>query len=147
MIGTVDSIKADANAQFLLQLGCLLSRSHSWKPTAKLRIFIPVAPGTDVTAAQKSFKTYFMELRINAVLVLVTVEYNQLELMDDDYVSWVNSLILSKKSGQTGVTFLQLPNTVDTCMGFISPEKGSASYLADLGPVVMTWGLKNVISV
>lgn len=125
MIGTVDSIKADANAQFLLQLGCLLSRSHSWKPTAKLRIFIPVAPGTDVIAAQKSFKNYFMELRITAVLVLVTVEYDQLELMDDDYVSWVNSLILSKKSGQTGITFLQLPNTVDTCMGFISPEKGS----------------------
>ena len=107
---------------------------------------VPVLPGQDEDMTIKNFKIFLRTLRIQAEILLVTVDY--ISQSDRNHFStWVNSLILSKKSPQTIVTFFQLSRDIEKAIELIHPEcNDHPSILADVGPAVLAYGLKNVIS-
>lgn len=108
-----------------------------------------VSSGEDEEVTAKKFKTYLGTLRIRAEIVLVSIDDRD-QQSRGNFSTWVNSLILSKRSPQTAVTFLQLSDNIEKAMGLIKPQNEvlstASSMLADVGPTVLVHGLQNIIS-
>lgn len=149
ILGDGHSVELEASPLFLLQFACLLSRSQAWRDRSILRIMMLVSSGEDEEVTAKKFKTYLGTLRIRAEIVLVSIDDRE-QQSRGNFSTWVNSLILSKRSPQTAVTFLQLSDNIEKAMGLIKPQNEvlstASSMLADVGPTVLVHGLQNIIS-
>ena len=142
-----ESVDLDASSLFLLQLACLLSRSHSWRDSSVLRTMVPISAGADEEAIGQKFRHYLTTLRIKSEVILVRIERQPMQ-NNTEFAAWVNSLLLSRHLPSSLVTFLQLPPSIATSMDLIRPKSSqpTPSILADLGPCVLAHGLRNVIS-
>lgn len=147
----------DNSSLFLLQLACILSMVDTWKSKITLRVFLCVTSLQDMQRKEAQLKEMLGQLRIFAKSILLPWDHVICHLTQDhaaamditnlpeSYLRSFNDL-LQKNSGQSVVTFVNMPLPPNDEMKYEQYLKCLETITDHLPPILLVHGISSVIS-